>query len=104
MFQIVNMLVDISTTVSSYAIWEFVAIPLPSPAVLWNATKLDGWSAGFEEWRKRRTLYGVSESGGLKRLKKDTMGLCLSGPAEWEDWSAETGEVGALVMMAGELL
>ncbi|KAH7349340.1 hypothetical protein B0T11DRAFT_129951 [Plectosphaerella cucumerina] len=104
MFQIVNMLVDISTTVSSYAIWEFVAIPLPSPAVLWNATKLDGWSAGFEEWRKRRTLYGLSESGGLKRLKKDSMGLCLSGPAEWEDWSAETGEVGALVMMAGELL
>ncbi|KAH6677942.1 hypothetical protein F5X68DRAFT_278076 [Plectosphaerella plurivora] len=101
---IVNMLVDISTTTSSYAIWEFVAIPLPSPAVLWNATKLDGWSAGFTDWRKKRTLYGLSESGGLKMLKKDGMGLCLSGPAEWEDWSAETGEVGALVMMAGELL
>lgn len=100
------MLVEISTTVSSFAIYEFVALPLPSSLALWNRTDLTNWADDYREWRGKGTVYGLSQSGGLRWITTEGgTGMSFnSGPAEWEDWSAETGDVGTLVMLAGELL
>ncbi|RYP17231.1 hypothetical protein DL765_004616 [Monosporascus sp. GIB2] len=103
-FQIINMLVDIPTTISYYSIWGLIFVPLPGPAPMWNALDLDGWTTGFKQWYEERTLYGLSEAGALMRLKKETDGVCQTGIAEWEDWAAEIGDIGTLVMIVAPLL
>ncbi|KAI1372668.1 hypothetical protein F4677DRAFT_245232 [Hypoxylon crocopeplum] len=103
-FQIINMLVDISTTVSYHSVMGLIFLPLPSPALMWTALDIEGWTTGFKRLYEERTLYGLAEAGALTSLRKDRAGFFHSNVAEWEDWGAEVGDIGTLVMIVATLL
>jgi len=103
MFQIINILVDISTSVSYYSVGGYVLIPLPSTATLWNAQDIEVWRVEFKTYAERCSIYGVSEAGELNRIQKTDVGM-VSSVTKWDEWNAEVGDVGTLVMIVAELL
>ncbi|RYC58070.1 hypothetical protein CHU98_g8136 [Xylaria longipes] len=102
-FQILGLLVDMSTAVSYFAIAGLVLVPLPSAAVLWSTQDFEKWKPEYRKWRDQRVAYGLSETGDLVKLQNTEDGI-LSTLEEWEGWSAEVGDPGPLVMMIAELL
>ncbi|KPM38129.1 hypothetical protein AK830_g8429 [Neonectria ditissima] len=102
-FQIMSMLVDMLTTVSSHALAGFVLVPLPSASAWWNAQSVEEWKMHFRRCYEERTIYGVSEAGELTRLHMTETGVECS-EKEWEEWSAEVSDLGTLVMVVGTLL
>jgi len=102
-FQIINLLVDISLTASHYsALCGFILIPLPCVATMWNAQDLEEWRTEFRLCYEGRTLYGLSNAGALTRILKNDAGIHFS-VVEWEEWSAQVSDIGTLVMVIGEL-
>ncbi|KAI0538366.1 hypothetical protein GGR58DRAFT_468135 [Xylaria digitata] len=102
-FQIVGLLVDVSTTVSYSSIGGLVLVPLPGSVTMWDTNDFERWKLEYRKWHGRHIIYGVSETGGLTKLQSTDDGI-KSSSAEWEDWSAEVGDVATLVMIIGELL
>ncbi|KAJ6438390.1 proteasome subunit alpha [Purpureocillium lavendulum] len=102
-FQIINIMVEWSTAASAYATCGLVLIPLANNATLWNAKNSESWRSEFTLCCKERSLMGVSQSGALTKLLLGDSGITLS-TVEWEEWTAEVGDIGTLVMMVGALL
>lgn len=102
-FQILNILIEMSTEASSYPSCGFVLIPLANNAALWNANNMEEWRTEFELCNKERKLHGLSQTGVLTKLQLADDCVVL-GSAEWEEWRAEVGEIGTLVMIVGALL
>ncbi|KAI0401636.1 hypothetical protein F4802DRAFT_417419 [Xylaria palmicola] len=102
-FQIVGLLVDISTAVSYFSIGGLVLVPLPSSAALWSTQDFEQWKPEYRRWREQHVIYGLSEIGDLVRVRNTDDGLG-SETVEWEDWSAEVGDPATLIMIIGELL
>ncbi|KAI0975943.1 hypothetical protein F4678DRAFT_419131 [Xylaria arbuscula] len=102
-FQIVGLVVDISTAVSYFSIGGLVLVPLPSSAALWSTQDFEKWKPEYKKWHKDHTIYGLSDTGGLTRVESND-GEVKSSPAEWEGWSAEVGDIATLVMIIGEIL
>lgn len=102
-FQILNILVEMSTEASSYVTCGFVLLPLANNSTLWNANTVREWLPEFELCNKEQILHGVSSTGALMKLRltDDCVVLCS---AEWEEWKAGVGEIGTLVMIVGALL
>jgi hypothetical protein len=102
-FQILNILIEMSTEVSSYPTCGFVLIPLAQSAALWNAGGIEEWQSEFEVCTRERTVHGLLRTGVLMKLllTDDSVTLWSIG---WEDWRAEVGEIGTLVMIVGTLL
>lgn len=82
---------------------KFALIPLHSNATLWRAGALDKWQSEMELCYQERTIYGLAETGELVKLQQTLAGI-QSSVMGWEQWVADTGEMGTLVMVAGELL
>ncbi|KAI3327335.1 hypothetical protein HD806DRAFT_486756 [Xylariaceae sp. AK1471] len=102
-FQILGLLVDISTAVSYFSIAGLVLVPLPSTAALWSTRDFEQWKSEYQKWHGQLTIYGLSETGVLTKIQR-TEGGIHSSAVEWEIWSAEVGDLGTLVMIIGELL
>ncbi|KAI1862819.1 uncharacterized protein JN550_009966 [Neoarthrinium moseri] len=102
-FRIINIVVDISLAVSCRPMDGFVLLPLPGNETLWDAQEVELWRSEFKMYFEERTIYGVSESGCLIRLRQDAGGI-QSSTATWEEWSATVGDLGNLVMVAGSLI
>lgn len=102
-FQILNILIEMSTEASSYPTCGFVLIPLANSAALWNASDIEEWQTEFEICSKERKLHGLLRTGALMKLllTDDSVVIWSVG---WEDWRAEVGEIGTLVMIVGALL
>ncbi|KAI2628702.1 hypothetical protein GGR54DRAFT_359440 [Hypoxylon sp. NC1633] len=103
LFQILNMLVDISSTISYRSVMGLVLVPLPSPAQMWNTLELETWLACSRASYEARTLYGLSEVGTLTRINKNNCSSFQTSVAEWEAWRAEVGDIGTLVMIISGL-
>lgn len=101
-FQILDILVEMSTEASSYANCGLLLIPLATSATLWNAEDPEGWRTEFRLCDKR-TTYALSQTGVLTRLQVTDTGVIFSS-AEWEGWRAEVGDIGTLVMIIGAML
>ena len=97
------MLVDMSTIIYSYPVSGFVFAHLPSNSVLWDALHLEGWMTAHMKGSEKHPVYGLSDTGALKRFQKIDAGIELD-IAEWDEWNAEVGDFGALVMIIGSLL
>ncbi|KAI1422716.1 hypothetical protein F5Y12DRAFT_761384 [Xylaria sp. FL1777] len=102
-FQIVGLLVDISTAVSYFSIGGLVLVPLPSASALWDTQNFEKWKPEYRKWHGEHTIYGLSDTGCLTRLQTTGDGI-MSSTVEWEGWSAEVGDIATLVMVIGELL
>ncbi|KAI0906804.1 hypothetical protein F4823DRAFT_605722 [Ustulina deusta] len=102
-FQIVGLLVDISTAVSYFSIGGLVLVPLPSSAALWSTEEFEGWKPEYTRWYKEHTIYGLSDTGSLTRLQTAD-GRLKSINVGWEGWIAEVGDIATLIMIIGELL
>ena len=102
-FQILNILIEMSTEVSSYLTCGFVSMPLASNAALWNANDVGDWQTEFDLSNKERKSYGLTQAGVLMKLHLSGDSVVFS-PVEWEEWRAEVGEIGTLVMIVGALL
>ncbi|KAI1814991.1 hypothetical protein GGS20DRAFT_366811 [Poronia punctata] len=102
-FQILGLLVDISTAVSYLALGGLVLVPLPSTSTLWSTQNFDRWKTEYKFWHDSHIVYGLSERGALMKLQGTEDGV-VTNEADWEAWSAEVGELGGLVMIIGELL
>ncbi|GAW26065.1 putative c6 finger domain protein [Rosellinia necatrix] len=102
-FQIIGLLVDISTTVSYFSMGGLVLVPLPSSAALWKIEDFEQWKPEYRKWHEEHTIYALSEIGDLIRLQVVDSTLAPN-IAEWEGWSVEVGELATLVMIIGELL
>ncbi|GJN75448.1 hypothetical protein PLIIFM63780_009346 [Purpureocillium lilacinum] len=102
-FQVINIMVEWSTAASAYATCGLVIIPLATSATLWNAKNPDTWREEFAPRCKERSLMGVSQTGVLTKLLLGESGITLHS-VEWEEWTAEVGDIGTLVMMVGALL
>ncbi|KAL7917043.1 hypothetical protein ACQKWADRAFT_307764 [Trichoderma austrokoningii] len=102
-FQILSILIEMSTEASSYLTCGFVLIPLANGAALWNASGIDEWKTEFEISSKEPKVHGLLQTGVLMKLllTDDSMALTSVG---WENWRAEVGEIGTLVMIIGALL
>ncbi|KAL7902931.1 hypothetical protein HDV64DRAFT_284772 [Trichoderma sp. TUCIM 5745] len=87
-FQILNILIEMSTEASSYPTCGFVLIPLANSAALWNASSIEEWQTEFEVCTKERNLHGLLKTGVLMKLllNDDAVTLWSVG---WEDWRAE---------------
>lgn len=81
----------------------FDLIPLPSKTTLWNPRDVDKWRTAFEQCCKERTLFGLSEAGTLMKLQQNESGIQQS-VGQWEEWTAEVGDIGTLAMVMGDLL
>ncbi|KAL7910623.1 hypothetical protein GGI35DRAFT_449222 [Trichoderma velutinum] len=105
-FQILNILIEISTEASSYPTCGLVLIPLANKATLWNANDLEEWRVEFALNSKERKLHGLSQTGVLTKLQlaDDCVRESKLSSLEWEEWRAEVGEIGTLVMIVGALL
>jgi hypothetical protein len=78
---------------------------LPSSAALWVSEDADTWKAEFKaRYSNERYLHGVSQTGDLMKLLLEEGGGARISTEEWEDWRADVGEIGTLVMMIGSLL
>ncbi|KAL6909269.1 hypothetical protein GGI43DRAFT_394978 [Trichoderma evansii] len=104
-FQILNIIIEMSTEASAYPTCGFVLIPLPNSALLWNANCIEEWQTEFqfEICSKERKIYGLLRTGVLMKLLL-TDDCVILRTVEWEDWRAEVGEIGTLVMIVGALL
>lgn len=102
-FQILNVLIEMTTEASAYASCGLVLIPLPSSAALWTADSPETWKAEFKLHSDEKFTYGVSNTGVLTRLLIQNGGARIFSE-EWEEWRADVGEIGTLVMMVGALL
>ncbi|ODQ69979.1 hypothetical protein LIPSTDRAFT_6087 [Lipomyces starkeyi NRRL Y-11557] len=102
-FQILNILIEMSTEASSYPTCGFVLIPLANNATLWHANGIEEWRTEFELCNKERKLHGLSKTGVLMKLQLTDDCVVLSS-VKWEEWRAEVGEIGTLVMIVGALL
>ncbi len=102
-FRIINVLVDISASVAGNAFQGYVLGPLASSTTLWEARDAEIWNTEFRQFYKERALYAVSEAGVLTRFQHHDAGI-QSSVAEWEEWNAEVGDLGTLVMVVGALL
>ncbi|KAK9343157.1 hypothetical protein V1522DRAFT_414159 [Lipomyces starkeyi] len=102
-FQILNILIEMSTEASSYPTCGFVLIPLANNATLWNANDMEEWRTEFELCNKEQKLHGLSQTGVLTKLQLTDDCVVLSS-VKWEEWRAEVGEIGTLVMIVGALL
>lgn len=103
LFQILGLLVDISTAVSYFSLGGLVLVPLPSSTALWNPQDLEGWKPEYKNWREQHTIYALSEIGTLIKLQGGDSEI-KSNLTEWEPWTAQVGELATLVMIIGELL
>jgi hypothetical protein len=97
------MLVDISGALTCYPATGFGLIPLPSKTSLWSPRDVGKWRTAFEQCCKEGTLYGLSEDGALMRLQQIEAGIQQT-VSQWEEWTAEVGDIGTLAMVMGELL
>lgn len=78
-------------------------IPLTHNAAAWSAVDLETWRSELKKCTEMRTIYTVSPEGEL--LKIALGDTCLSTtPSGWEEWAAQIGEIGTLVMIIGALL
>ena len=102
-FQILNILIEMSTEASSYPTCGFVLMPLANNATLWNANDIEEWRTEFELCNTERKVNGLSRTGVLTKLQLTEDCVVLSS-VEWEEWRAEVGEIGTLVMIVGALL
>ncbi|KAI1348880.1 hypothetical protein F5Y01DRAFT_317378 [Xylaria sp. FL0043] len=102
-FQILGLLVDISTAVSYFTIGGLVLVPLPSSTALWSTQDFERWKPEFKKWYKERSVCGLSETGSLVKLQDTDHGL-RTNMMDWESWSAEVGDIATLVMIIGEIL
>ncbi|KAB5576196.1 hypothetical protein GE09DRAFT_1094944 [Coniochaeta sp. 2T2.1] len=102
-FQILNVLIEMSTEASAYPTCGFVLLPLANSAALWNANNIGEWRAEFALFNKERKMHGLSQAGVLSKLELTGDCVVLSS-AEWEEWRADVGEIGTLVMIVGALL
>lgn len=102
-FQILNILIEMSTEASAYPTCGFVLMPLPNSVTMWNANGIEEWQTEFEIYNKERKIHGLLRTGVLMELllRDDNVILRTVG---WEDWRAEVGEIGTLVMIVGSLL
>ncbi|KAL6689681.1 hypothetical protein J3F84DRAFT_391585 [Trichoderma pleuroticola] len=105
-FQILNILIEISTEASSYPNCGLILVPLANNAILWNANNIEEWQTEFLLCSKERKVHGLSQTGVLTKLQltDDCVKLCKLSLPEWEEWRAEVGEIGTLVMIVGGLL
>ncbi|KAJ2995158.1 hypothetical protein NUW58_g1355 [Xylaria curta] len=103
LFQILGLLVDISTAVSYLSIGGLVLVPLPCSAALWTTRDFEQWKLEYKNWHEKPAGYGLSETGNLHILQRTDNGIA-SIPVEWERWSAEASDLAVLVMIIGELL
>lgn len=105
-FQILNILIEISTEASSYPNCGFILVPLANSATLWNANNIEEWRTEFALCSKERKVHGLSQTGVLTKLQlaDDCVQLSKLSSLEWEEWRAEVGEIGTLVMIVGGLL
>lgn len=103
LFQILNTLVDLPITISCCPYEGFALTPLPSSTAVWNALNVEDWQHEFGLTNKERTVYALSTKGELKRITKDKTILKIE-KAEWEEWNAEVGDLGMLVMIVAALL
>ncbi|ODQ68850.1 hypothetical protein LIPSTDRAFT_121055 [Lipomyces starkeyi NRRL Y-11557] len=92
-----------STEASSYPTCGFVLIPLANNATLWNANDIEEWRTEFDLCNKEQKLHGLSQTGVLTKLQLTDDCVVLSS-VKWEEWRAEVGEIGTLVMIVGALL
>ncbi|KAL7931411.1 hypothetical protein V8C35DRAFT_116462 [Trichoderma chlorosporum] len=92
-----------STEASSYPTCGFILIPLAENASMWNANNTEKWRTEFELCNKERKLHGLSQTGVLTKLQLTNNCVELSS-VKWEEWGAEVGEIGTLVMIVGALL
>ncbi|KAI0425843.1 hypothetical protein F5Y09DRAFT_334616 [Xylaria sp. FL1042] len=102
-FQILGLLVDISTAVSYFSIGGLVLVPLPSSAALWSSQDFERWKPEYKKWHEERAIYGLSETGILTKLQDASDGLRTS-TVDWESWIAEVGDIATLIMIIGEIL
>ncbi|PTB45984.1 hypothetical protein M441DRAFT_63300 [Trichoderma asperellum CBS 433.97] len=102
-FQILNILIEMSTEVSSFPGCGFVLIPLANSATLWNANCIEEWQKEFEICSKERKVHGLLRTGVLMKILLPNNCFVLES-VEWEDWRGEVGEIGTLVMIVGALL
>ncbi|KAK7432547.1 hypothetical protein QQZ08_000754 [Neonectria magnoliae] len=102
-FQIMGMLVDMLTTVSTHSLAGFALVPLPASAAWWTAPNLEEWKTHFRRCYQDRIMYGLSEDGTLTKLQISNGGIDFSA-MQWEEWSAEVSDLGTLVMVVGGLL
>lgn len=102
-YQILNILIEMSTEASSYPTCGFVLVPLASSATLWNANGIEKWQTEFKNCSKERIVHGLLRTGVLMKLLL-TDDCVILRSVEWEDWRAEVGEIGTLVMIMGTLL
>lgn len=102
-FQILNILIELSTEAASYLTCGFVLMPLPNNASLWNANCVEEWRTEFALCSRERNFHGLSQAGALTKLQMADDCVVLS-PVEWEEWRADVGEIGTLVMIVGALL
>lgn len=98
-----DMLANMSTTIYSYPVSGFAIAHLPSHATLWGALSLEAWVADATESSKKHTVYGLSDAGTLVRMQDEGAGFGIE-MAEWDEWNAEVGNFGPLVMIIGSLL
>ena len=92
-----------ATEASSYPSCGLLLMPLANSATLWNSNNLDEWQTEFELCNKERKLIGLSQAGVLTKLRLTDSCVELSSLA-WEEWRAEVGEIGTLVMIVGALI
>jgi hypothetical protein len=97
------MLVDITSALPVNFVSDFNLMPLPSSGTLWDVRDLERWRIEFRLCYKERTLHGVNEAGVLTRFQVADDGVQQS-TVEWEEWCAEVGDIGTLVMTVGTLL
>lgn len=102
-FQILNILIEMSTEASSYPTCGFVLIPLANSATLWNASGIVEWQTEFEICSKEPKVHGLLQTGVLMKLLLTDDSIALTSVG-WEGWRAEIGEIGTLVMIIGALL
>lgn len=102
-FRAVNLVLYDSPAISCFPAFGFGLIPLPSKATLWTPHDVDKWKSAFDLCLEERILYGLSEIGNLMKLEYTDAGIEQT-MAEWDEWSAEVGEMGTLVSVMGELL
>jgi hypothetical protein len=103
-FQFINMLLNTSTAVTYHLpIPGLFIFPLPIDATLWNAQDFGDWSKEFVRSYTECIVYGLSDAGELTKFEKNDVGVYFS-PAEWDEWIADVGDIGTLVMVIGSLL
>ena len=94
------MLINISPAMTCYLANHFGLTPCPSHASLWSANTIK-WKAANVQRLGEATIFCLTDKGALIKLQARGKKLYQSSE-KWEEWAAEVGEIGTLVMiMAG---